>query len=69
MSTMNLNAMHKMLNDFLINFIAQRQVVFENCADSLGVKIAGVEEEIELFVEKNLIVLISQAEVLQELMS
>lgn len=46
--------MHKVLNDFLVNLIAKRQVVFEDCTDSLGVKVTGIEEQIELFVEKNL---------------
>jgi ribosomal protein L10 len=68
-SSMDFNAVNKMLDDFLVNFIAKRQIVFENCTDCLGVEIARVEEQVKLLVKEHLIMLVAKTEVLEELMS
>jgi hypothetical protein len=68
-SAVNFNAVNEMLDDFLVDFIAKRQIVFENCTNCLGVEIARVEEQVKLLVKKHLIVLVAKTEVLEELMS
>jgi hypothetical protein len=65
----NFDAVYEVLDDFLVDFIAKRQIVFENCTDCLGVEIPGVEEQVKLFVQKHLIVLVAKTEVLEELVS
>lgn len=60
-------AVHKVLYHLGVDFIAQRRIVLENAAHCLGLAYARIQEQIQLLVQQHLILLIPQAEVLQEI--
>ena len=67
MTAVALDAVHEVLDDFLRDFCAQSRVVHEDRTHGLGLKETGGEKEVEVLVEEGLVLVVAQAEVLEEL--
>lgn len=66
---MSLDAMNKVLNHFGIDFVAKSWIVLKNGADCLGFADSRIKKKVQMFVQQDLILLIAEAEILQEIMS
>lgn len=62
-----LYAMHKVLYDLRVDFIAEDRVVLKNTTHRLSLPYTGIQEQIQLLVQQDLVLLIRQAKVLQEI--
>jgi hypothetical protein len=66
-TSMRLDAMDEMLDDFVTDFSTQRCVILKDGAASLRLDKSRSEEEVEVFVKQRLIGLVPTAKVLKEL--
>ena len=67
MLAVGLDALDEVLDHLVVDLVAEDGVVLEDGADCPRLQLAVVEEQLEVLVQQHLVVLVSETEVLQEL--